>query len=572
MRNCYLGSTALVLALSATAGSATELVATSRIAAVTVFSDGATVTRSAPVELPTGSSTIRFEGLPSALDPSSIRIEGLGEGEIVIGSVETHAMPADIDAANAVNAKLDGLMTQRKAIQAKIDGLQLQRSSIERYAQSGPEAFAEKGKPIDVTEWSKAWTAVGEAAQSVNGALNLAESDAKRLDDAIAALRQTLPEARRVNSPVYEVSVVVEAARATKARFDLSYQVRGARWTPVYDARLVTSGVDKPKMEFKRRATVNQNTGEDWADVALQLSTVRVNRRASAPVVMTSTLNLRDLAASALLKGESPAVPAPSADAVKNDFVARGRYQKLRPDETVAAVPVSENALDAETGAYQAAFKVPGIVSIPAGNAERSFVLSSRSFDPELSVKVAPSIEAAAYLEARLENLDDSPLLPGKVMIHRDGAYIGQGALKLTQKGDSTTLGFGVDDAVKVTRNPVARRENDGGFFGGGRYDLQDYKTSIKNLHGFPVHLVVVDGLPVSENAAIIVETLPTNTPATEKNVEDKRGVVSWSYDLKPTETKEIRFGRRVKWPADRELLFNIDVRQQFRFRGGNTF
>ena len=119
-------------------------------------------------------------------------------------------------------------------------------------------------------------------------------------------------------------------------------------------------------------------------------------------------------------------------------------------------------------------------------------------------------------------------------MIHRDGVFIGQGSLAFAAAGDRVMLGFGADDAVKVTRVAVKkRRENDGGFFGQNRMDVQDFKTTTRNLHSFPVKLTVIDRLPVSENAAIIVEPLPTNTPATDKIVEDKRGVLSWTYELK---------------------------------------
>ena len=43
----------------------------------------------------------------------------------------------------------------------------------------------------------------------------------------------------------------------------------------------------------------------------------------------------------------------------------------------------------------------------------------------------------------------------------------------------------------------------------------------------------------------------------------DKRGVVAWSYDLKPKEEKEIRFGYRIRWPSDRELVFETQPLQK---------
>ena len=64
----------------------------------------------------------------------------------------------------------------------------------------------------------------------------------------------------------------------------MTYAVRNARWTPLYDARLDTGAKDrKPALELVRRAEITQNTGEDWSNVALSVSTVRTARGGKAP-------------------------------------------------------------------------------------------------------------------------------------------------------------------------------------------------------------------------------------------------------------------------------------------------
>ncbi|HRY04875.1 MAG TPA: DUF4139 domain-containing protein, partial [Beijerinckiaceae bacterium] len=84
----------------------------------------------------------------------------------------------------------------------------------------------------------------------------------------------------------------------------------------------------------------------------------------------------------------------------------------------------------------------------------------------------------------------------------------------------------------------------------------RDFKTSVKNLHDFPIKAVVVDRIPFSENSAISVEQLSQTTPPTDKQVGDKRGVMSWTFELKPQEQKDIRLAWRMKWPADRDVVF----------------
>jgi hypothetical protein len=69
------------------------------------------------------------------------------------------------------------------------------------------------------------------------------------------------------------------------------------------------------------------------------------------------------------------------------------------------------------------------------------------------------------------------------------------------------------------------------------------------------MRITVLDQTPFAENAAITVESLPNTTPPTERNLQDKRGVIGWTWEYKPGEEKEIRHGFRMRWPGDRELV-----------------
>ena len=93
-------------------------------------------------------------------------------------------------------------------------------------------------------------------------------------------------EAQRTANPPrkMEVRIDLAAEAATPATLRVSYSVRGARWSPIYDARLDTGAHDrKPALELVRRAEIVQNTGEDWRDVELAVSTVRTAKGGSAP-------------------------------------------------------------------------------------------------------------------------------------------------------------------------------------------------------------------------------------------------------------------------------------------------
>jgi len=543
---------ASAMAISAMPAFAAELEAASQIERVTVYPDGASVTRRAAVDLAAGASTIVLKGLPASIDAGSIRVAGEGTTAFSIGSVETRAVPGDprptIDAA--LEGRIRALRDARDATAALSEAAETKKAAIQRYAQASPEKLSPEARPLDVSQWTSAWDAIGGGLAKVNEDLRLMKAKMRELDDEIAALERARPRPVRPGLPRSDVTIALDAPVALKGTLAVTYRVAGANWQPVYDARLDTGGkAGKPSLELVRRARVTQRTGEDWNDVALDVSTVRVARGTAAP----------DLPPAQAQFLEPPvAYPAGAPAPRPPGLVGRGRDDAASKAEalaTAAPVVAEEQQAALETGAFQASFAVPGKVSIAQDGASKSFRIASRTVAPALSVRTVPVLDETAYLEAGFVNEDEAPILPGEMAIHRDGTFVGRSRTGLVAPGDKVDLGFGVDDQVKVTRVPLRRSEREPGFLGSSKTDLREFKTTVKNLHPFPIRVTVQDRVPFSENAAIIVEMLPATTAPTEKTVSDKRGVLAWSHDYAPGEQREIRLAYRLKWPADRELV-----------------
>jgi hypothetical protein len=75
--NGFLTASVAVLAAFAAGGArAADVDATSAVDAVTVYPDGASVTRLISVDLPAGDNSAVLKDFPLTLDPSSLRVEG----------------------------------------------------------------------------------------------------------------------------------------------------------------------------------------------------------------------------------------------------------------------------------------------------------------------------------------------------------------------------------------------------------------------------------------------------------------------------------------------------------------
>ncbi len=532
---------------------AAEIDAASKIDSVTVYPDAAIISRLAEIDLPQGDSVLTFDDLPLALDPASLRLEGEGAAKITIGAVETQVAPAAARGPdNAIEVKLASLRAEREACQSTIDALNAKRAMIIRFSQSGPEKLSPEAKPLDVAQWSAAWDAVADGLAKLGDDLRPTLARARQLDEQIKALEAQRQRPLAGPGAQRNATVTIAADAPTRARIKLSYRIGGVGWRPAYDAVLdTTAGANA--LSLTRRAILTQRTGEDWSDVALNVSTARVARASDIPDVEPIKIDF----------WQPPVVMSEGAAAAKAPAtlraapVADARAQSAPAGAPMPAAPVKaeEASSQIESGAYGAEFTAPGLISLASDGTQKSFVLSRFAAQPTLMAKAAPGLDPTAYLQAHFTDVEDAPLLPGEVSLHRDGAFVGVTRIGFVAPGDGIDLGFGADDKIRIKRAPVNRKENEPTWYNQSKIETREFKTTVKNLHDFPVKVQLIDQTPVSENTAITVELLPTATPPTEKQLGDKRGVMSWTLDLAPAEAKDVRLAYRLRWPADRDVV-----------------
>ncbi|MGX4802385.1 mucoidy inhibitor MuiA family protein [Bradyrhizobium guangdongense] len=548
-----LATTSLVLvtAMLAPPSWAADLHATSAIDAVTVYPDGATVTRVIAIDLASGDSTLVAKDFPLSLDPSSLRVEGEAGTKLTIGTIDARppraAPPVNLP---ELDKRIEALKDERADLQGAIDAATARRKFAERFAEASPAGIGEKGEARPITEWRAAFSAVAEEVAAADTAIRDAARKQREIDRQIAQL-----EADRSAKPPSKLEVRIDIASdaATKARLRVTYTVRNARWLPLYDARLDTGARDrKPQLELVRRAEVTQSTGEDWSNVTLGVSTVRIARGGSAPELGSLVAQYPQVPKPTALGSVSDlARPAPVLRQMQAPSFAAKLAEASEPRERA-----DEQQAIAEIGDFQATFKIPGRVSLSAAEGAKSLRIASMSVPAELVVRAAPVQDPTAFLEASFKQTDDTALLPGNVAIYRDGIFVGRGKLSASAKDDIVRLGFGADDKVKVERAVLKRNEGSAGLLvTTSKTDERAFKTTIRNGHDFPIHVAIEDQLPVSENEDIVVEMLPATTPPTAKDIRDKRGVLEWSFDAKPGEVKDINFAWRVRWPKDKSMV-----------------
>ncbi|MBL8895725.1 MAG: mucoidy inhibitor MuiA family protein [Rhizobiales bacterium] len=528
---------------------AAEIAAPSHVDAVTVYPQGAEVQRLAELSLEPGEHTLLFAGLPGEMQAETIRVEGSSPGRIEIGSVDSKLVSVPStgidEQRKRIEKDIELLGDERAALDQAIADAEFQKRLLEQLAAG---AIAPTPKEGDVRTTNAAQ--LGGVLDLVSGKLQVIgktildahvrqrEID-RQVNDLTLEIGGLAP--REVTSMLVSVHVTVPAA--TSGTFKLRYRVNNAGWAPIYDARLASpaKGEAGAKIELVRRAEVQQATTESWDNVALTLSTARPAGATAAPDLIPQGVNALD-----------------EGRARNYSVDGRIKLQAGSPfdDEGLASglpAPRSVEQMEAEVrvAGFQALYGIQGRVSIDNTGTAKKVRIATDTIGAKLSARAVPKLDPNAYMTAAFTITGETPLLPGPVTLYRDGVFMGQGYLPMLSPGEETKLGFGVDDLVKVKRAEVTRIKGEEGLITTSNVDTRAYDITVKNLHDFPLDVTVIDQMPFSTNEDVTVATLSGMTPPTQANLERRRGVLAWNFELAPKAEKLIKHGYKITWPKD---------------------
>lgn len=553
----------VLLALAAALpASADEFKVASKVDGVTVFPRGAEVVRTARSDVPGGPHTIVLSDLPAGTDLNSIRVEGKASGTLEIGAVDAkriQVLRRDSEAQKTERRRLEDEIEragdQLAALKAAIETKEIQKRYIENLAglpNAGGSVPA--GQVRAQQDWSQLLALIGTSMADVQRSILEEKIKVRDVSRKIEDLKKELAGLAPRQEQRTELKISVVAGEALTADLAVRYQVRNARWVPLYDARLETGSRNVPsKLALTRRASISQWTGETWEDVAVSLSTARPSGRTAAPNIRPITVDFAPLR-----PPPAPVARYKQEDALKSESlrVARPRAMSSAQPAPATGKLVTERRAEVENTGFQAVFKVPDRISVANTGDAKRVKIATITLEPSLMVRAVPKFDMRAYLYAKLElPKTEAPLLRGQVMLFRDQTFVGKGRLPQLAGGEKHELGFGADDAVRIKYSKIGETRGETGIISSSRTDQRKFKISIKNLRERPIAYSIQDQRPESLNEEIKVELVGRTKP-TKENIKDKRGVVAWEGKLSPDQETIIDFGYVVSWPADKKIRY----------------
>ncbi len=263
------------------------LVIHSDIKDVTVFFDGAQISREAKINVTQGKYLLVIDKLPAEINPQSIQVDNHQQGKIL--SVK-HQLTYP-STTNTITKQYEAKIKQQEIKYNEIAN-EINVYKIEENILLNNSMLSKKNKGTTIAE-------IKEASDFYRAKLNEIKQNRLHLSLQLDSIKQKIRDLYKEqnkamseeNKTYSKISFALDCKVSINSVFTISYYVSSAAWTPIYDFRV--TDINRP-LNVVYNANIYQSTGEDWNNVNLTLSTNRPSLNNTKPELATWFINKRN--------------------------------------------------------------------------------------------------------------------------------------------------------------------------------------------------------------------------------------------------------------------------------------
>lgn len=503
------------------------------------------------------------EGLPDSIDETNVRVR-LSDGEVVGVEVRSRERATSAnERVEALRKQLLGLQREQKAAEDEASVLRAMGEHLGALLRA--EEAAHKGEVAQGRVNEAAWTTnyawlSGKLVENRGALRTLGWSMEERAGRIAELEREIGGLAGELRVPVKDV--VVDLVNAAGDTLHVEYLVGACGWQPSYDLR---AAKDLAKVDMTYRARVWQQSGEDWSDVQLSLSTAQPQRGAQGPEPMPVKLGLQE---EVQLRGFAvgSGAPAPTSEAMADAEAGApggggGGVSKDKAGRYGSRLARKPAMATIDSQGLSVRYVLPRRETIQSRPEPTTVLVGEASLAMLAERHVVPSLDTTAWLRGRTKNGSPWTLLPGEANVFLGGDWLGRARLDAVQPGEEFTLHLGADDAIKVERRQAEDLAKGPGFFSSRNSKVEGWRIVVTNngaVSSQPdgsVEVVVREGLPLSTDERVVVEfgrmePKPSEDARWRKDLEEQ-GIRTWI--LRPAKGKalEVKWQTTISYPKD---------------------
>ncbi|XP_066914036.1 protein F37C4.5-like isoform X1 [Clytia hemisphaerica] len=566
---------------------------------VTVFVDRAEVNRIVDLNLQQGNVEVLLKDLPDCMDQDSMRVSCFGEATIVEVAYQEKAVKEngdDCDDSEQIKSKTEA---EKKNIKGSIKTLEANKAKHEQrievinkeklLLQNYADCISSKkeDKVGDVLEKKSIENMLNflaiyeERSTRIHNEFSDLTQKIEEIVKEIGILKQNLvklePKTQKTNMQ-RNVSILLEVKEESNVNLVASYVVSRASWRPFYDVRAFNKDSSVQILYF---GMIRQNTGEDWEDAKLSLSTALPSVGGSPPSLKPQLLKVatvltaksaKSFRKSKHIKGfgnrnlqlESLAFAEPALyacalnDSTIEDSTIEDSYSAMPYSLAPSAMPTAQ----ATENLTSTNFDILRPSTIESDDVEHKVSICQLDFSPEFEYLAIPKSVAHAFLKIKVKNDSNYALLAGDANVFLDNNFLTKTTLSAVSPMEEFDIALGVDPSVKVTYKPVKKFQQRTGMI--SKADLFNFHQviEIKNTKSLPVKIKVTDQCPWSTNDKIKITLQDPDIKFPKGNSSDtsiiKNGnaslytnnnTIEWELEVPSSETKTINLKYQVEHP-----------------------
>ncbi len=510
----------------------------SKIKEVTVFLNGAQVYRTASASLTKGRTEVVFSGLSRNVDPRSIQVKGNGKFSIMsVRHQLNYLKKARLD------KRIKEMQDSVKLLQSEIDLQGRYYSALNQEAEMllANKAIGGANSGVDVAKLKELADFYRSRLKDIYARMYQINKENSERKLTMRKLQQQINQSRQnYQTAVSEIVVDLNVEQNTQARFNFNYLVHNAGWYPQYDIRAIDA---HHPVDLHYHAMVRQNTGVEWKNVKLTISTGNPSANGVIPELSPWYLNYY-----------IPALRGARANGVAYDGYYADSIEVIEMEaESAPVMAVEQKSLKAKSSANYtkvqenqtaALFKISIPYTIPSSNKTVNVEISKVQLPAEYRYYCAPKYALDAFLQARITGWEELNLLPGAVNIFFEGTFVGKSRINPRNLEDTLNISLGKDPSIVVSREKI-KDKTGSRTIGSNKKMNVAWEISVRNGKKEKINLIIQDQIPLSRNKEIEV-SLNEQSGA---SLNPETGFLTWKIELAPSEKAVKRFDYTIKYP-----------------------
>jgi uncharacterized protein (TIGR02231 family) len=298
---------------------------------------------------------------------------------------------------------------------------------------------------------------------------------------------------------------------------------------------------------------VFNNTGFNWNQVKLRVSTGEPNLTASRPDLERWTIN--NVMYKRRKRGSYHFRSADKEEDLgfAGNVFSNSDFESLNRKNNIKKYSGNQNQQvkfkQIAVAELSKTFYINKAYTIPANAKPYIIKVTKYELEAKYSYVSVPKLDRAAFLIAHLSDWEELDLVEGPVQVYFGNNYVGKSYIKTQNVPDTLQLSLGRDHNIAISR--VKKKEySNKKTVGNNQKDSYVYEIAVKNNRSFPIQIQVLDQIPISNDSEVSVSINESG----EAIYDESEGLLTWNYSIQAKETKKMMLGFTVKYPKGKTI------------------